>query len=381
MAEEPTTPQTEEPLDEEDQSKPSRGKSKRCFDDFKKLVEQRREQGCPAAIFTHRCPDPDAISSMMGMAWLLDKAFGVESHMFYDGEVSHPQNGSMVNLLSPDLTKIEDYEPDKHCLHILVDTVPSYAGVGERGDLRGRFDVVIDHHRDLPTHYDGILIHRKAGSCAAIIFEMMKELVPSDKWFDDGVDADAKLATALIAGIMTDTHFMLADDCTELERQAFNELFEFRNSNYLNQIVFFKRRKFWVDRKAEAISEAEIDSEGYAVVGLGLIPEKERDLIADMAEEMVSWASVETAVAFGVVGGDRIEGSVRSLNASLSVSDFCKKLGGKHGSGGGKQGKGAYQLSLAGFSIDDEEDEKDAQEAWESIKKREAKRINRIINK
>jgi nanoRNase/pAp phosphatase (c-di-AMP/oligoRNAs hydrolase) len=340
----------------------------------------RKEQGYPAAIFTHKAPDPDAIASMMAMKWMLDKCFDLDSTMFYDGEVSHPQNGSMVNLLSPDLNKVEDYKQDGYCMHILVDTVPSYAGVGDL-NVRDRFDVVIDHHRDLPSNYNGVLIHRKTGSCASIVFDIMKALVPEEKWLDDEIDVDAKVATALIAGIMTDTHYMLADDCTELERDAFNQLFEYRNSNYLNQIVFFKRRKFWVDRKAEAISEAEIDSEGYAVVGLGLIPEKERDLIADMAEEMVSWASVETAIAFGVVGGDRIEGSVRSLNATVSVSDFCKKLGGKHGSGGGKQGKGAYQLPLAGFSIDDEEDEQDAQEAWESIKKREAKRISRIIKK
>jgi len=143
--------------------------------------------------------------------------------------------------------------------------------------------------------------------------------------------------------------------------------------------VFFKRRKFWIDKKAAACSEAEIDEEGYAIVGLGLIPTAERDLIADMAEEMVSWATVQTAIAFGVVGGDKIEASVRSLNASLSVSNFCKKLGGRHGSGGGKHGKGAYQLPLAGFSIDDDEDVEDAQEAWSAIKKKESKRIGRII--
>lgn len=352
---------------------------KTCYSDFKALVDGKKGGTLPVAILTHKCPDPDAISSMMAMSWMLDKMVGLDSHMFYDGEVSHPQNGSMVNLLSPDLRKIEDYKPDAHCLHILVDTIPSHAG---KGDFDIKFDVVIDHHRDLPhSSYDGITIHKKAGSCAAIVFDMMKDLVPADKWLDDEIDNDVKLATALIAGIMTDTHFLLADDCTELERHAFNELFEYRNPAFLNQIVFFKRRKFWVDRKANAISEAEIDEEGYAVVGLGLIPEKERDLIADMADEMVSWASVETAIAFAVVGGDRIEASVRSLNATLSVSDFCKKLGGKHGSGGGKHGKGAYQLPLAGFSIDDDEDETDAQEAWESIKKREAKRISKIINK
>lgn len=365
---------------------PDRVDEERCkknskYQDLTKLILERKEQGLPAAIFSHKCPDPDAISSMMAMSWMLKKVYDLDSTMYYDGEVSHPQNGTMVNLLSPDLKKIDDYQDNSHCIHILVDTVPSYAGVGNRSDLRARFDVVIDHHRDMPNNFHGILIHRKAGSCAAIVFDIMETLVPKEKWLDDEIDLDTKLATAMIAGIMTDTHFMLADDCTEMERHAFNQLFEYRNSNYLNQIVFFKRRKFWVDRKAHAISEAEIDEEGYAVVGLGLIPEKERDLIADMAEEMVSWASVETAVAFGVVGGDRIEGSVRSLNASLSVSDFCKKLGGQHGSGGGKQGKGAYQLPLAGFSIDDDEDEQDAQEAWESIKKREAKRISRIVNK
>lgn len=384
MSEEPRVISEEGDNDDkgEERAKPGKPKAKKSkkYSDFAELVENRKEQGFSVAIFTHKCPDPDAISSMMAMAWMLKRAYNLDSTMFYDGEVSHPQNGSMVNLLSPDLKKITDYKPDSHCMHILVDTIPSYAGVGEL-DILNRFDVIIDHHRDMPNNFDGILIHKKSGSCAAIVFDMMQELVPEDKWFDDELDADAKLATAMIAGIMTDTHFMLADDCTELERHAFNALFEYRNSNYLNQIVFFKRRKFWVDRKAHAISEAEIDEEGYAVVGLGLIPEKERDLIADMAEEMVSWASVETAVAFGVVGGDRIEGSVRSLNASLSVSEFCKKLGGKHGSGGGKQGKGAYQLPLAGFSIDDEEDEQDAQEAWISIKKREAKRISRIVNK
>ena len=372
----------EQDIDPERQSpkrKKPKGKSKKNFADFSKLITERKDKG-PIAIFTHKCPDPDAIASMMGMGWLLKKAFDLDSTMFYDGEVSHPQNGSMVNLLGPDLEKVEKYNSEDFSTNILVDTVPSYAGVGQ-SDVRNNFDIVIDHHKDRPSDYHGILIHRKAGSCAAIIFDMMKELVPEDMWLDDEVDADAKLATALIAGIMTDTHFMLADDCTELERHAFNELFEYRNTNYLNQIVFFKRRKFWVDRKASAISEAEIDGEGYAVVGLGLIPEKERDLIADMADEMVSWASVETAVAYAVVGGDRIEGSIRSLNATLSVTDFCKKLGGKHGSGGGKHGKGAYQLPLAGFSIDDDEDEQDAQEAWISIKKREAKRINRVINK
>ena len=330
----------------------------------------------PVAIFAHASPDPDAIASMMGLYWMIRKIFNIECQLFYAGEISHPQNNSLVNLLNPNMKPISELG-EEYSLRLLVDTVPSHAGV----ESPMSFDVVIDHHRDLPTDYEGVLIHKKSGSCAGIIYDMMRECVPPEEWLDAETDADAKVATALLAGIMTDTHFLMSDDCTEIDRHAFNGLFEYRNSQFLHEIVFFKRRKFWIAKKAEACAKATVDEEGFAIVGLGLIPERERDLIADMAEEMVSWASVETAIAFGVVGGDRIEGSVRSLNSSLVVANFCKKLGGKYGGGGGKLGKGAYQLPLGGFSIDDEEDEEDAQEAWESIRKRESKRITRVINK
>jgi nanoRNase/pAp phosphatase (c-di-AMP/oligoRNAs hydrolase) len=330
-----------------------------------------------AAIFTHRCPDPDAMASMMGLTWLLQKCFSIEADLFYAGEVSHPQNGVMLNLLTTDLKRIdEEYQTNVYGLHILVDTIPDNAGINEK-DIK--FDIVIDHHREIPYNFEGVLVHKKIGACSSIIFDMMKHFIPKDSWLDEDADHDQKIATALIAGIVTDTEYMMSDDSTEFEFNAFSELFPYRNPSFLKEIVFFKRPKFWIDKKAEGCTQAEITEDGYAIVGLGLIPEKHRDLIADMAEEMVHWTSVETAIAFGVVGGDRIEGSVRSLNPSLTVSDFCKKLAGKYGTGGGKHGKGAYKLPLAGMSIDPDEEEEDIEEVWKSIHKREIKRIMRTI--
>ncbi len=350
-----------------------------CMNGYTDFNEKVKSIGdVKVAIFTHRCPDPDAMASMMGMAWLLQKSFGIESDLFYAGEVSHPQNGVMQNLLNLGLKRVEEYEATKYGFHILVDTIPENSGTGT---FSVTFDVVVDHHRELPHNFSGIVIHKKVGSCASIIYDMMKHFVSGEDWLDQDVDGDQKLATALIAGIVTDTEYMMSDDSTEWEFKAFSELFPFRDAGFLKQIVFFKRPKLWIDKKAEGCTQAKISEEGYAIVGLGIIPEKHRDLIADMAEEMLNWVSVETAIAFGVVGGDKIEGSVRSLNPSLTVSDFCKKLGGEYGTGGGKHGKGAYRLSLAGFSIDPDEEEEDVEEAWESIKKRETKRIVRAIKK
>lgn len=351
-----------------------------CMNGYSDFNEKVKSVGnVRVAIFTHRCPDPDAMSSLMSMQWLLQKSFGLESDLFYSGEVSHPQNGVMLNLLNLGLKRVdEEYKPELYGLRILVDTIPENAGVNGFNVV---FDAVIDHHRDMPLNYNGILIHKKVGSCAAILYDMMKHFVPQEDWLDEDNDGDQKIATALISGIVTDTEYLMSDDCTEMEFKAFSELFPYRNSNFLKQIVFFKRPKLWIDKKAEACTQAKISEEGYAIVGLGMLPEKHRDLISDMAEEMVHWTSVETAIAFAVIGGEKIEGSVRSLNPSLTVADFCKKLGGKHGTGGGKHGKGAYRLSLAGFSIDPDEEEEDVEEAWESIKKRETARICRAIKK
>lgn len=355
-----------------------------CMNGYSEFNEMIKSAGdTKAALFTHRCPDPDAMASMMGLAWLLQKSYGIESDLYYAGEVSHPQNNVMLNCLNPGLKRVDEEYPkitanQKYGLHILVDTIPENAGVGSQ---QIKFNAVIDHHRELPQNFGGVLIHKKVGSCASIIFDMMKHFVDAEEWLDEDVDADQKLATALISGIVTDTEYLMSDDSTEMEFRAFSELFPFRNSGFLKQIVFFKRPKLWIDKKAEGCTQAKISEEGYAIVGLGIIPEKHRDLIADMADEMVKWGPVETAVAFGVVGGDRIEGSVRSLNPSLTISDFCKKLGGKFGTGGGKLGKGAYKLPLGGFSIDPDEEEADVEEAWESIKKRETKRIVRAFKK
>lgn len=328
------------------------------------------------AVFTHRSPDPDAIASMMGIQWLFRRKYDCDTDLYYEGRISHPQNNAMDNLLDPGLTNISDGWDDKYDLHILVDTVPKNAGIGN-SDIN--FDLVVDHHPDLPNgNFEGIVINLKAGSCAGTVYKMIKE---SNLEFSDDNDYDKKVATALIVGIMTDTENMLSPDTTEHETDAFKDLSDCRNVNVLREIVFFKRPKFWVDAKAAAANHAYFDEEGYCIVGMGNLPTKHWDLLADQADEMVQWDTVHTSIAFAVIGEGELVGCVRSVNASITVKELCKKLGGKHGSGGGKQGKGRYSYNLGGLSLDPEEDEETRQETWRLIDKRERSRILRILKK
>jgi len=352
---------------------------------FQKLLSEKKPRR--AAIFTHAFPDPDAISSMMALAWLLRKSFEeIEVICFFDGVVSHPQNIAMVNLLDPEMRAVEEYKPEGWDLHFLVDTVPSHAGVGaDVGEddkpvcRKVKFDCIIDHHKEqLTPDCQGLFINLKAGSCAATVFHLIKKMGLK---FEKTIDYDVKVATAIMVGIMTDTENLMSEDATVYESDAFADLLELKNHSILKQIVNYERPKYWVKKEAEAVNRAEVH-EGVGVVGLGILSREHRDMISDMAQQMVSWEDVNTAVAFAIVDGHFIEGSVRSKNASTSVPILCRQLGlDKGGEGGGKLGKGAYRYDLAGAGVEEDEEEKTKDEIWELFRKRELLRIFKIIKK
>jgi len=340
-------------------------------------VLSEKAKGGKVAIFTHPSPDPDAIGSFMGMSWFLQKNYEVEVDCFADGMVSHPQNKRMVNLLDPEMRPLEEFDPKEYVMTILVDTVPSYAAVGGHTIS---FDLVIDHHKETPNGgFKGCFLNLKAGSCCSTVYQLIKA---EGAAFEDDNDQDAKVATAMLVGITTDTEQLMTDDTTEYEFEAYSNLFEYRNPIALKQIIRYKRPKSWIKARAAAASSA-LDQiqEGILIYGIGFISGSNRDLISDVADEMLTWENVETSVVFAVVDGDRIEGSIRSTNASLPVPLLCKEIGGSLGTGGGKLGKGRYQFSLGSIASDVDDDEDTKTKMWQFIEDREQKRVFRRIKK
>lgn len=352
--------------------------SPKYWESFKEYFKNT-EQPFRVALFTHPAPDPDSIGSIIAMEWLLKESYGIDADGFYVGHVAHPQNVSMMNLLDPNMKPISEYNPEEYSLSILLDATPAHAGVGENKVV---FDIVIDHHREAcDKEFKGLFIHLKAGSCCATVYDLIKNLGLEFGKEKESVKKDGgSVPTALLIGISTDTENMMSDDSTEYEFDAWGKLFEFRNPSLMKRIINFDRPKFWIDNKAKATQKV-ATYEGVAIVGIGYIPGKHRDVIAEMAQEMVSWEDVHTAIVFALVEGSRIEGSIRSMNSSVSVPQLAKDLGGEKGFGGGKLGKGAYAYDLGGGSISDEDDDEIREKTWELFEVRENKRITRILKK
>lgn len=354
---------------------PASRRKENCLEKAKRLLSEKCKLG-KTAIFAHPSADPDAIGSMMGLAWLIRKAYDGEADCFYDGHISHPQNQRMCNLLDPELHINTSCKPDEYALRACVDTVPAHAATAGPVD----FDLCIDHHKEVPNGgFKGLFLNLRAGSCCATVYQLIKA---HGLTFEEDNDLDSKVATALMVGIITDTEFQTSDDTTEYEHDAYRELFEFRNSTALKQIIRYKHPKEWVQARAcVAMKAHDRIRDGILIHGIGFVSANNRDLVAAVADEMLSWENVETSVAFAVIDGDRIEGSVRSGNAAIAVPTLCKELGGQYGGGGGKLNKGAYFYSLGSCAIDGEMDDSTKEKMWEFINERETKRLYKVIKK
>ena len=89
-------------------------------DAFVKLITENQQKRW--YICSHDNPDPDSIASCLGVVRILD-FLGVEDiHVVYCGEVSHPQNRAMINVLQLRINKWENDEgvPDES-MFVFVD--------------------------------------------------------------------------------------------------------------------------------------------------------------------------------------------------------------------------------------------------------------------
>jgi len=81
------------------------------------FIESIKDSEEPINVIMHNVPDPDAMGSAIGVQFLLRK-LGKDSQIYYGGEISHPQNKTLVNVLDAVLNKTDK---DVEGINICVD--------------------------------------------------------------------------------------------------------------------------------------------------------------------------------------------------------------------------------------------------------------------
>ena len=320
------------------------------------------EKNKRVAIFTHVNPDPDAIGSAVGVQWILKKKFGISSDIFYVGEISHPQNKTLINVLSITLKKIEEYECDKSKYQkvILVDCTSQNVGV----ELS--VNVIIDHHRVKIKSEDYEYVDiQQVGSCCSLIYKLINKFNIN---LEDNEDEESKLvATTMLIGIKTDTNDLLSDNTTDLDHSAYQKLAKCADMTKISAILNYPLPKYLFDIERQALSDDNSKQINAAIISyIGVLTAAKRDCLPILSDKFIRMEGITTALVFSVVE-DNIEVSVRSKDVTLDVDAFCKKIFGRDNAGG-KYGSGGARIPLGFFSISQQQDNETKEKIAEAIK-------------
>ena len=286
------------------------------------------------AILIQNPPDPDCLGAAAAFKLLLSHVYELETKIYHFGEVSHPQNKSMVNVLQIDLVSGEEIKPDSICKTVVLDT--DLMATGFRNKDITKVDVRIDHHnmdRDEPPELKDI---RPVGSTCSIVWEYLKA-------FEVPIQDHPLVATALILGIKTDTLDFTSSTTSDLDMSAFHDLIQYVDRAALAKVTNFPLPKSQFEVEVKAF-ESRHTHEGVLLSFIGEITEHNRDMISTIADRFARMDTISTVVIMAVVN-NYLVASVRSQDSRVSVSKLCSEVFGKKYSGA-KEGSGGAKIPL-----------------------------------
>lgn len=359
-------------------------------DAFIKLVTEKKEKRW--YVCSHDNPDPDSIGSCLGMEHIL-KFLGVEDvRIVYCGEISHPQNRAMINVLQARITKWEDItrgEGDRagrllsDAEYVFIDCASGQKNMS----IKQTPTIVADHHK-ISTNKDILYIHDEVGACSTLIFDLALSITrviegepeseEHEQCFDPDEEGSKELATALAIGIKTDTLDFLAETTTPDDFNAFRVLGRHLSDEKFSRIVNYEFPPYVLDYEQIAWENKKTEYQPHFITGLGYVGGTKSDCIPAIADKMMRLQGVQTVVVYGIVD-DSIRASVRTSSASLDCQTLCDEVFGK-GNGGAKLGVGGARVLFNVFSPKEMSSE-NRESLWSLVKAQIEGRFERATTK
>jgi len=268
------------------------------------------------AVQTHDYPDIDAVASAWALAALLREK-GFSTACVFEGEIRSRSLGSLIDQLKIELSPPPSSQPELQI--IVVDGSPANGNVTlGAGELRA----IIDHHC-------------KSGEERAAYLDLRPELAACSTmirgyWEELGQEPPRDIATALLAGIQSDTDF-LSRRCSDADFAAYAALYRAGDWELASRVV-----RTVLDLRELGLIVSAIET---AVVRQGLLFAFLRgpcgqEALAVLAEFALRAEELSIAVvAEKDAGGVHI--SVRSKSSSISAFALVQSALAGLGRGGG----------------------------------------------
>jgi len=159
-----------------------------------------------------------------------------------------------------------------------------------------------------------------------------------------------KISTALMHGIRSDTDNFI--NATAVDYRASQFLADSVDKDLLSLVSQQSIPAKTMDLTQIALQRKDIRS-NFMFSGVGFVRDEDRDGIGQCADYLLHREGIDTVIVYGVVGGEFIDGSLRTKSHVLDPDKWIKDVFGKSPDGiyygGGRKDKGGFQIPLGVF--------------------------------
>jgi nanoRNase/pAp phosphatase (c-di-AMP/oligoRNAs hydrolase) len=286
----------------------------------------------------------------------------------YDGQISHPENLALVNLLEIELIS---YSPrralEEYDAAVFIDNQGATTKLTPRLKEAGVPTLAVIDHHDPNDLLDPVFSDvRPVGAAVTIFVEYLQSGVFCQ--LDPTNPGHVHLATALMHGIHSETDDFIRAGRPEYEAAAY--LSRYIDADLLERVLCVQKSRGTMDTIRTALARRVIRG-GLSVAGAGYIRWGDRDAIPQAADFLLTEENVHTAVTYGIVrsedGRELVSGSLRTNNATLGVDAFLKRALGSDPRGqpygGGRHRAGGFEIPI-GFLAGGGDDREHREMKW-----------------
>lgn len=287
-------------------------------------------------ILTHDNPDPDALASAAALAFLLERAAGVQVAIAFGGIVGRSENRALMEELGREFQRVDTLDEPASTLVALVDTQPR---TGNNSLPSGRIaSVVVDHHPLRPetavcTFAD---VRPEYGSTSSIMVEYLRAA---------DLEPDRKLATALFYGVQSET-LDLGREASPADVSASIYLYPRSDPAAISRIRHARVPAGYFRSIHKAIAKAR-RHRNVVVVELGLLDYP--DMVAEVADLFMHLGGVQWTIAMGRFE-DKLLLSLRTYDLEAHAGGLVRSVMGSRGSAGGHGSLAGGQVDLRSLS-------------------------------
>ena len=300
-----------------------------------RVVQIRRQldQRERIAILLQPDPDPDGIASAYALRTLLGRKRTTAPIVSF-GEVQRPENQALCEAVGIDVKVISPEEIAEYDGLVLVDVQPNVFGE-DAPERLSKIDLVVDHHPER-SGYDAAIrdIRTSYGATSSIVTEYLRAT---------NSELNAKLATALLYGIKSDTQY-LGRETSRRDMQSFAFLHACHSPALLRRIERPALPLPGLRALGRALARAEV-RDGIHILVLGRVRE---DVIPQVADMALQAQGAEWAIAVGTVNRD-IVFSVRNVGYVRAAGEVVRAVVEGLGVGGGHRSMAKGIIPMKAF--------------------------------